>query len=449
MGSEIQLVGNGDGIAVIGQASDVERFLTSERLPSSDLGLQRVGPLLAAGAATAAVGSELAANSGRWVKLTAESAEAVRKYGLMPTKTAGVSHAMIGQPGDIKQWLQIAQAPGALLTGPMALVTLSTMMSQAAMQQQMDEIAEYLVQIDEKIDDILRAQKDAILADMIGVDLVIEEAMTVRENVGRVSEVTWSKVQFTSMAIARTQGYALRQLDALAEKLEKKADLGEVAKATRAAEPKVKEWLALLARSFQLQDGIAVLELDRVLDLAPDELDRHRQGLSLARKNRIELIARSTARLLDRMDEAVKLANTKVLLNPFDSPAVVRSSTQVAVGVLELRDRLGIDSDHQSAEARRWGRAASELRDKVLASAAERARATKRFGEETADRASQPFRSVDIDGDGVPDRARAITAAQHARASVQNVASGAGDKIGRLFSHRRQDEALTGEDVDG
>jgi hypothetical protein len=44
----------------------------------------------------------------------------------------------------------------------------------------------------EKVDDVLRAQKDAALADMIGVDFVIEEAMTVREHVGRVSEVTWS-----------------------------------------------------------------------------------------------------------------------------------------------------------------------------------------------------------------------------------------------------------------
>lgn len=60
------------------------------------------------------------------MKLTAESAEAVKKYGLMPTKTPGVSHAMIGEPGDIRQWLQIAQAPSALLSGPFALTALST-----------------------------------------------------------------------------------------------------------------------------------------------------------------------------------------------------------------------------------------------------------------------------------------------------------------------------------
>ena len=155
-------------------------------------------------------------------------------------------------------------------------------MAQLAMQQTMDEITDYLATIDEKLDDVLRAQKDAVLADMIGVDLVIEEAMTIREQVGRVSEVTWSKVQATSTTIARTQAYALRQLDALAEKLERKTKIGDLAEAAKEAEAKVQEWLAVLARCFQLQDAIAVLELDRVLDAAPDELDRHRLALRTA-----------------------------------------------------------------------------------------------------------------------------------------------------------------------
>ncbi len=40
------------------------------------------------------------------------------------------------------------------------------------------------------------------------------------------------------MTIARTQAYALLQLDAIAEKLEKKANLGEIAEATKDAEPR-------------------------------------------------------------------------------------------------------------------------------------------------------------------------------------------------------------------
>jgi hypothetical protein len=42
MDNDIQLISDGDGLAVIGNAADVERFLISEGLPSKDLRLQRV-----------------------------------------------------------------------------------------------------------------------------------------------------------------------------------------------------------------------------------------------------------------------------------------------------------------------------------------------------------------------------------------------------------------------
>ena len=76
MDNEIQLISDGDGLAVIGDPTAVERFLASEGLPSKDLGLPRLGAVLGAGAAAAQAGSEIAANSGRWVKLTEESARA-------------------------------------------------------------------------------------------------------------------------------------------------------------------------------------------------------------------------------------------------------------------------------------------------------------------------------------------------------------------------------------
>ncbi|MGK5643329.1 hypothetical protein ACSNOK_34415, partial [Streptomyces sp. URMC 126] len=81
-------------------------------------------------------------------------------------------------------------------------------MAQLAMQQAMDEITDYLKAIDAKVDDVLRAQKDAVLAYMIAAGDLLDEAMAVRESVGRVSEVTWSKVQGVGFTISRTQIYA-------------------------------------------------------------------------------------------------------------------------------------------------------------------------------------------------------------------------------------------------
>ena len=388
MDNEIQLISDGDGLAVIGNPVAVERFLVSEGLTSSkDLGLPRLGSVLSTGAGAAQAGSEIAASSGRWVKLTGKSAQDLKKYALMKGSEPGVSRAVLTENGKIKGLLELEKMPGSLLGNPAILAGAAGIMAQLAMQQAMDEITDYLATIDEKVDDVLRAQKDAVLADMIGVDLVIEEAMTVREHVGRVSEVTWSKVQATSMTIARTQAYALRQLDALAEKVEHKAKIGDLAKASGEAESKVQEWLAVLARCFQLQDAIAVLELDRVMDESLEELDRHRIALRAARQNRLELISRCTGRVIARMDTAAGTANAKVLLHPAASQAVVRSSNHVGTAVAEFHRRLGIEAGRQSLEARRWVDAAAEAKDKALETGADGVDAARRLGNETFDRA--------------------------------------------------------------
>ncbi|GIJ23056.1 hypothetical protein [Micromonospora lutea] len=383
---DIQLISDGDGLAVIGDPVAVERFLVSEGLPSKDLELHRLGPFLGRAAGVAQAGAEIAANSGRWMKLTEESARAASKLPLVTNSTTGNLHATLRAPsGEFAKNLQFVK--GGFFSNPAVLSGAAGLMAQLAMQQAMEEITDYLAVIDEKVDDVLRAQKDAVLAEMVGVGFVIEEAMTIRKQVGRVSEVTWSKVQTAPTTIADTQAYALRQLDALAEKLERKSKIGDVAKAAREAESKVREWLAVLARCFQLQDAFAVLELDRVFETTPAELDGHRLGLKAARKSRLDLIARCTERLMTRMDAAAGTANTKVLTHPFDAPAVVQASNHVSTAIIDFQGRLGIEGERRSSEARRWTDAAKEVRDKALVTGADGVDAARRLGNETFDRA--------------------------------------------------------------
>lgn len=443
MDDEIQLISDGDGLAVIGNPAAVELFLASEGLASRDLGLDRARSALVQAAGAGQVGSTIAANAGRWVKMTEESAHLVDKYGLMQSKglSLGVVYAK-GQAKGIKGIVQFQKVPGSLaakVANPAVLAGAAGVMAQVAMQQTMDEIIDYLATIDEKVDDVLRAQKDAVLADMIGVDLVVGEAMTVREQVERVSEVTWSKVQSTSVTIARTQAYALRQLDALAEKVERKSQMGDIAKAAKETESKVQEWLAVLARCFHLQDALAILELDRVLDASPEELDRHRLGLRAARQNRLELIVRSTAQLINRMETAAGLANEKVLMHPIASRDVVNSSNHVVAGVVEFQGRLGIGDSRRSLDARRWVDAAGEVREKVLETGSEGVAAARRLGSQTFDRTTEVFRSVDLDGDGIPDQPRALTAVADASGVINEAAAGAVGAVGNLFRRKRNE----------
>lgn len=62
------------------------------------------------------------------------------------------------------------------------------------------------------------------------------------------------------------------------------------------------------------------------------------------------------------------------------------------------------------------------------------------FGEEvwgTVSRATEAFRSVDLDGDGVPDEARALTAVKGAGAAVRGAAVGAAGSVGAALRRKR------------
>jgi len=378
MDDELELISDGDGLAVIGSPTAVERFMGAMGL--SDAGSARPGAVFNVGASIAQTGSEMAANAGRWLKLTEESAAKVKQFGFTPTKTPGISHAMVGEPGKIKNWVQVVRTPGSMVTNPAMLAGAAGIMAQLAMQQQMDAIMDYLAVIDEKLDSVLRAQTNQVLARLDGVELAVREAMSIREAVGRVSEVTGSKVQSSAQAIHETQGYALRQLADLADKLDEKTKVADLADVTKDAEAEVQKWLVVLARCFELHDAVAVLELDRVLDASPDELDRHRLGLQTARRDRLELISGRTEYLLERMSAAVEKANSKVLFNPKQSPAVVTSRNQVATEVHEFHDLLGIESGAESSEARRWKEAAGERVDQARATGAQGIGGVKRFG---------------------------------------------------------------------
>ena len=111
-----------------------------------------------------------------------------------------------------------------------------------------------------------------------------------------------------------------------------------------AAAGSTQEWLAVLARTFQLQEGLDVLELDRVLDASPDEVDDHRRGLEEARRKRLTDIGVATERLLVRIVSAAGTANEKVLLHPSASPKAVRASERVSGSILDFHGLLGLES---------------------------------------------------------------------------------------------------------
>ena len=386
--NEIELVSDGRGLLLIGESSAIERFIADLGLVGKSLPLPKMSDVLRNVGYAAQVASSWQANSGRWLQLTKESAEKLAAHGgLMTTNTPGVNHAMIGKPGAIKSWLQVVDSPSSLLSNPAVLSGAAGIMAQMAMQQSMAEITDYLVKIDRKLDDVLSHQKNEVLARMDGVRLQIDEVMAVRGTVGRVNETTWSKIQNSSGIILETQGMALRKLGDLAVKLGKDKKVSELTKTFGELEKEVKVWVSVLAECFRLLDALAVIEIDRVLDSSPEELDQHRLGLETAREDRFLKIASSTHRLLESMNIATDLANLKVLYHPVDSKKVVETANRVAGEIEGVQELLAIGPGWEVVDARPWKEAANDAVEKTRVIAAKGVEVAKELKDDTRDQA--------------------------------------------------------------
>ena len=409
MTDEIQLISDGEGLALLGEADAIERFLGTMGLAASGVGGPRSPRPLAKLSAIVQTTADASAHSGRWVKLTEESAAQVKRLGLMKSTTTGLDMGIVrGSNGRIASIVQFAKGPGSFAASPALLAGAAGIMAQLAMQQAMDDISDYLAVIDAKIDQVLRAQKDAALADMIGVDRVIDDAMTVREH-DDVDELTWSKVQGTAWVIARTQAYALLQLDALARKVEKARDVPRLVEVCEGVPGEARDWLAVLAHCFRLQEALDVLELDRVLTSDPDGISRRRSALLAARENRREQVLRTTEHLLARLDDAAGAANAKVLRHPTKARAVVVTRNDVTDDLSEFYRRLGVPRELVAVDARRWSEAVADVRDRAVDVGAEGVDAARQAGAQAVDRA----RSA---GSRVADRTQDIGAGLAGRA---------------------------------
>lgn len=357
MADEIELAGDDDGVVVMGDRGAIERFLKKAGLSSqaSPFDLVRLIKLLKGAADTAQAAAEIAERSALYLKLTPESAQRLKEAGgLMKTKTKGVSHAMLGETGKTSlKWLQVQDGPASLLTNPAVLSGLGGLMSQFAQQAEAKELKALLLRIDDKLDDVRRDQRNAVLARMKGAAAQIEEAMLLRAHDGDPMTL-WAKVSGASAAILNVQEEALLALGSLAAKVEGKRGTGELKKLTREIEREVAVQLAVLARCFELHDEFRVIELDHVLATAPENLEGHREGLRAARTKRRTDILNETVALMGQMDAAGGVANENIILHIRAARSVVGSLNATSDLLNEFHAPLGIKLTRAALTTTPW-----------------------------------------------------------------------------------------------
>lgn len=363
MSSEIELLSDGEGVVVAGDRGTVERYLDGAGLleQAREVALGKLSATLRAGSDLAEVTSGIAEQSAMYLKLTPESAKALKDAGgLMKTKTDGVSHAMLGDPGRIGKWLQVEDGPASLLTNPAVLSGVGGLMSQLAQQAEAQELKSLLLRIDAKLDDVRRDQRDEVLAKMDRAAAAIEEAMTIHDH-GGDPKTLWTKVSGESATILEVQNRALLKLGALAEKVLDLSRPGQIKKRMRELEQEVGLQLSILARCFELQDQFRVVELDYVLATAPESLDGHRRGVAEARDTRRARVLETTSRLMGQLTTAGGVANENVLLHARAASSVFGSLNRIGVSVDEFHAPLSIAATNRASLSATPWRAA--LRD--------------------------------------------------------------------------------------
>ncbi len=357
-------------VVLAGNSLAVERFLDHAGLleQAHQFDLSRLSTVLKVGADSVTSVSGIVEQSAMYLKLTPESAKRLKDAGgLMKTKTKGVSHAMLGESGKKSlKWLQVQDGPRSLLSNPAVLSGIGSLMSQFAQQSEAHELKALLLRIDDKLDDVRRAQRDGVLAKMTSAAAAIDDAMIIRAQ-GGDPKTLWDKVSGVSNTIFNVQDDALNGLRALADKVVRKSTAGELKRAVREIEHEAGVQVAILARCFELQDEFRIVELDHVLATAPENLEGHRLGVAAARERRRAGVMDNTRRLMSRLDVAGEIANDNILLHARAARSVIDSLNATAEIINDFHAPLGIASDRPPLNAIPWREAARDPKQRRTA----------------------------------------------------------------------------------
>ncbi|WEV47566.1 hypothetical protein OZX62_04680 [Bifidobacterium sp. ESL0690] len=351
----IQIVKDDSGIMVLGDDSVVDEWLKQTGLDKNAKAMaQRAVQACGNGLQTLA---NTSAQSGRWVKLTKESAAQVKKYGSTGT---GVVR---GEHGKIISHLKFEDLTKASsLANPEMLAGAGAVMTQMALEQSMQEITDYLNEIDSKIDDLLQDQKDQTIANLMGAARMIDETKTIYDKVGVIADTTWSKVDDCPMDLASAQSYALVKIRNLVNKLADEKDAGKAEKLSEQLLEDATDWMFVIGKSIQAQDELYVIELDRVLDEQPQEVEQYKEGINAARQKRLYDIAGEFGEFSKSIHGSADGIRSQKVWHPNAVKGALKNLQDVNQRLSGFAVAIGVDADSVEIKmAPRWKDAAGKL----------------------------------------------------------------------------------------
>lgn len=353
----VELISDGENLLVRGKdRRSVERFLRSVGLleKAREIGRHNLVAALRTSADMVKTVSDMVAEASLWLKVTPESAVEINKYGLTDSGVPGVAYAMAGARGSIKSWIKVDSTRYAAATNPGVLAGAAGALSQAARQQEAAQLRDLLETLDQKLDQVIRGQKDDILGDLGGIERQIRVTMKRLDTEGEIDALTWSTLFGTSVGLRQVQEKALLKLQGIADDLKGQGRFGDLNQRLQEARAEVRMWLSVVARCVTALDELAVLELDYCAVLEPHRLAVRRATLDSERQDdRVEL-DKGVAVLLQCMDETARTANQNKIFHAQGVPKALDAINEARSLVKRVYDAFGVDIKWESVDPVQW-----------------------------------------------------------------------------------------------
>lgn len=390
---ELAVVLSNDGALLLGPKSELEQYSDSaDSSPISAQLLQRAGQAFSGL-------EQYQKESGRWLKLDAESAAYLKRMGIKPgdiragvirVKDAPRGAATNG--GSLLKHLSFDKA--GLLT-PAAPMVAASMMQQAAVEKQMEQMQDYLERIDEKLDTVLRFQQDTLAGELDGVAETLAEAALVLESITEVTDTQWATVQHLNADLAKLQGRVLRHLTAVAERMAaSKTSPGKVKETFQKTNADARFLLHELARTVQLQNQMYVLQLNRVTAVEGEAATDYAAAVARARDKRAARLLETLSGIAQKAHELGSFSTFRKAID-WNSP---RAVDEVNRFFGQLRDfseaaNLTVDGAEDLEEVRHLD-AARELTASGMTTAREAADATQHLATEAGETVAHHTRQM-------------------------------------------------------
>lgn len=275
-----------DGVIILGSEDELAQL---DDRPGLTVGTVDLSKLASRFSSAVALDAGLQATSGRWLKLTDESAKFLRTHGVTDVHSGVVTLGDMagGKGSQVAKWLRFQ--PVALNANVLAM--LAVYAQQKSIEHSLNEIKEYLEKVDQKLDALLRARDSDLKNRLDSVAMQIEKAERIVKETGHVSGTTWSSIDQCSIELDFLQKQILDRLGSIADSIRTcKQGSSGLSEQLKEAHQGVAYWLGLLAMTIDLRDRHSLLELGHVIDEYPDDLEGHRKGILDDRRKRLDAL---------------------------------------------------------------------------------------------------------------------------------------------------------------